>query len=71
MNGYKIRRLFIERGYKIHRVFGRKHHRVEISRDGGPRIVITVASSPSCPFEGRLDQALRRLEREAASRQRA
>ncbi len=67
---HRLRRLFADRGYRIHEIRHNRHYWVKIEREsGGPKFCVSVSITPSdFHFEHALDKALRRAENAAASR---
>jgi hypothetical protein len=61
----RLKRLFADRGYRIHEIRHNRHYWVKIGREsGGPKFNIAVSMTPSdYHFEHALDKALRRAER--------
>jgi hypothetical protein len=61
---HRLRRLFADRGYRIHEIRCNRHWWVKVEREsGGPRFSVSVSTTPSdFRFERALDKAIRRAE---------
>jgi hypothetical protein len=67
---FKLRRLFADRGFRIHAARKNRHWWCRIGRDGGgPQFSVSVAITPSdFHFEHALDKAIKKAERAALLR---
>jgi hypothetical protein len=68
---HRLRRLFADRGFKVHEIRCNRHWVARVARDsGGPKFNVVVSRSPSdgWRFPRNFAATLRRAEREARSR---
>jgi len=70
INEFKLRRLFADRGFRIHEARKNKHWWCRVARvGGGPSFFVSVALTPSdFRFEYAVDKAIRKAERAALLR---
>jgi hypothetical protein len=69
----KLRQMFADAGFRVRSVRCNSHYWVEVQREhGGPEFnVVSVSTSPSCPFfHHKVRNAMRRAERAARARER-
>lgn len=67
---FRLRRLFADRGFRIHEARKNRHWWCRIARvEGGPAFPVSVAITPSdYRFEHAIDKAIKKAERAATSR---